>query len=144
MCRAFWHCHCTWGQGAAGPQKPEGSRCSEIHSQPYLRPKCVIPDEKYFSSEKAIYLVTTSVYFAPMVLICNYRSPIKKNSWSQSSFSFFTDFQGSIIFFKEFQGTIIFFNSKHAPLPLLREKVIIVNKLLPQQWERHTYICFQQ
>ena len=27
-------------------------------------------------------------------------------------------------------------------LPLLREEVIIVNKLLPQQWERHT--CFQQ
>ena len=29
-------------------------------------------------------------------------------------------------------------------LPLLREEVIIVNKLLPQQWERHTCICFQQ
>ena len=28
------------GLGAAqGPQKPEGSRCSEMHSQPYLRAK---------------------------------------------------------------------------------------------------------
>ena len=25
-------------QKAEGPQKPEGSRCSEMHSQPYLRP----------------------------------------------------------------------------------------------------------
>ena len=29
-------------------------------------------------------------------------------------------------------------------LPLLREEVIIANKLPPQQWERHACTCFQQ
>ena len=29
-------------------------------------------------------------------------------------------------------------------LPLLREEVIILNNILPQRWERHTCICFQQ
>ena len=34
------HWHCGRGLGAAqGPEKPEGSRCSEMHSQPYLSPK---------------------------------------------------------------------------------------------------------
>ena len=32
-------CHCGRGLGATrGLQKPESSRCSEMHSQPYLRP----------------------------------------------------------------------------------------------------------
>ena len=29
-------------------------------------------------------------------------------------------------------------------LPLLREEVIMLNNILPQQWECHTCICFQQ
>ena len=37
-CLLVAHCHCGRGLGAPqGPQKPEGSRCSEMHSQPYLR-----------------------------------------------------------------------------------------------------------
>ena len=49
MCKAV----CLWpttiaarGLGAAwGPQKPEGCRCSDMNSQPYLSPKWIIPDE---------------------------------------------------------------------------------------------------
>ena len=38
-CLPVAHCYCGRGLGAVqGPQKPEGSRCSEMHSQPYLRP----------------------------------------------------------------------------------------------------------
>ena len=50
---AQWHC--GQGCGASGPQKPEGTRCSEMHSQPYLRPKWVIPDEKYLCFGKTIF-----------------------------------------------------------------------------------------
>ena len=46
-----------------GPQKPEGSRCSEMHSQPYLSPKWIIPDENSSRFEKISYL------FYP-VLVC--------------------------------------------------------------------------
>ena len=92
------HCHCgrgsgPWGLGAAqGPQKPEGSRCSEMHSQPYLR---------------RFFLVCRAVWPEPNYFF----------SWNQSTIIFFKEFQGTIIFFKEYQGTIIFFNSIHAPPP---------------------------
>ena len=42
--------------GVWGPQKPEGSRCSEMHSQPYLSPKWIIPDGNCSHFEKIIYL----------------------------------------------------------------------------------------
>ena len=36
-CPPVAQCNCGRGLGAAqGPQKAEGSRCSETHSQPYL------------------------------------------------------------------------------------------------------------
>ena len=55
-CLAVVHCHCGEGLGAAqGPQKPEGSRCSEMHSQPYLSPKWIIPDGNSSCFEKTIY-----------------------------------------------------------------------------------------
>ena len=55
-CLAVVHCHCDGGLWAAqGPQKPEGSRCSEMHSQPYLSPKLIIPDGNSSCIEKTIY-----------------------------------------------------------------------------------------
>ena len=52
-CLPVVHCHCGRGLRATqGPQKPEGSRCSEMHSQPYLSPKWVIPDENSSCFEK--------------------------------------------------------------------------------------------
>ena len=96
MCRPV----CLWHNGIAarclgaaqGPQKPEGSRCSEM--QTYLRP---------------FFLVCRALWPEPNYFF----------SWRQSSIIliFFTDYQGSITFFKEFPGTIIFFNSIHHPPP---------------------------
>ena len=63
VCRAarpwpvcLWHNAIVAGGGGVGTaqsrQKPEGSRCSEMHSQPYLSPKGVIPDENSSCFEK--------------------------------------------------------------------------------------------
>ena len=70
VCRAIG----AGGLGAAqGPRKPEGSRCSEMHSQPYLG--------RFFWCARL-----------------SGRSPIFF-SWSQSTIIFFKEFQGTIIFF---------------------------------------------
>ena len=83
---------------------PEGSRCSEMHSQPYLR---------------RFFLVCRAVWPEPNYFF----------SWNQSTIIFFKEFQGTIIFFKEYQGTIIFFNSIHAPPP--PPVYLMVNALEP-------------
>ena len=87
-----WLWHTAIAAGGLGPQKPEGSRCSEMHSQPYLR---------------RFFLVCNAVWPEPNYFF----------SWNQSTIIFFKEFQGTIIFFKEYQGTIIFFNSIHGPPP---------------------------
>ena len=38
--------HRRMAMATQGPQNLEGSRCSEMHSQPFLRAKLVISDEK--------------------------------------------------------------------------------------------------
>ena len=87
------HCHCSRGLGAAqGPQRPEGFRCSEMHSQPYLR--C-------FFWCAGLSGRSTIIFF----------------SWNQSTIIFLNEFQGTIIFFKEYLSMIIFFNSIHGPPP---------------------------
>ena len=55
-------------RAAQGPQNPEGSRCSEMHSQPYMSPKGVIPDENSSCFEKTIYLFHTFLVYRPVCL----------------------------------------------------------------------------
>ena len=93
MCRdvCLWHTGIVArGPGAAqGPLKPEGPRCSEMHSQPYLRP--------FFGMQGRLA-----------------RAQLFSSLGVRGSIIFFSDYQGSIIFLKEFQDTIIFFNSIHG------------------------------
>ena len=97
VCRAVCLWHTTIAAGglvaAQGPHMPEGSRCSEMRSQPIWDP--------FFDVQG--HLAGAQFFF----------------SWSQRSIIFLTDYQGSIIFFKEFHGTIIIFNSIHTPPPPL-------------------------
>ena len=71
-------------QQGSGGQKPEGSRCSEMHSQPYLRPfflvcRAVWPELNYFFS------------------------------WSQSLIIFFHWLSGLNYFFQRISGHDYFF-----------------------------------
>ena len=67
VCRAArpW---CSAIAAGGRSQKPEGSRCSEMHSQPYLSPKWVIPDENPSYFEKTIYLFHPFLVCRPVCL----------------------------------------------------------------------------
>ena len=132
-------CALTMRLGVWGPLS---SRCSEMHSQPYLSSKWVIPDENSSSFEKTIYLFHPFLVCRPVCLWHNAiaagglgaaegliwdpffwcaglsgRSPIIFFHGVRAQLFFSLIIRAQFSFFKEFQGTIIIFNSIHVPPP---------------------------